>query len=118
MVAAARPRVTVVTAGHLSTCPRMLKTADALHGAGYCVRVVSTRHSAWAWRADQDVIGRRTWRWTVVDYDRASAPARQLATGARFRAAQWVTSRVNPDRLPLAAAARGYSRVHTELVRA
>ena len=33
-------RICVVTAGHLSTSPRMLKAADALHAAGYHVRVV------------------------------------------------------------------------------
>ena len=37
-----RARITVVTSGHLSTCPRMLKSADALAEAGYNVHVVAT----------------------------------------------------------------------------
>ena len=38
-------KVCVVTAGHLSTCPRKLKAADALHADGYVVRVVSAVHT-------------------------------------------------------------------------
>jgi glycosyltransferase involved in cell wall biosynthesis len=111
-------RVCVVTAGHLSTCPRMLKTADALQGAGYDVRVVSTNHTAWATDTDRLVASSRRWAWTVVDYDRATARARQLATGARFRAAGALASGVGAARVPLAIAIRAYSRAHDELVRA
>ena len=81
-------RVCVVTAGHLSTCPRMLKAADALQGAGYRVRVISTRHVNWAWAADQRVRKLRQWEWRVIDYDRVSARGTQLTTGVRFRGAQ------------------------------
>ena len=83
-----KPRVCVVTAGHLSTCPRMLKAADALHDAGYRVRVVSTRHVSWAWQTDLSVRDRRRWAWQVVDYDRASARRKQVSSGVRFRGAQ------------------------------
>ena len=54
-----KPRICVVTAGHLSTCPRMLKAADALAEAGYRVRVVSTQQTDWAAEADLDVRRRR-----------------------------------------------------------
>ena len=109
-------RVTVVTAGHLSTCPRMLKAADALHGAGYQVRVVSTRHLSWAWSADQCVKQTRSWAWQVVDYDRSSARLRQVVTGARLRAAQAAATAVGVARLPLEVGIRAYSRVHDEIV--
>lgn len=112
------PRLCVVTAGHLSTCPRMLKAADALHDAGYRVRVVSTRHVEWAWRTDQDVKSRRGWTWQVVDYARSSARFRQLATGARFRVAQATATALGPNRVPLDVGVRGYSRVHDELAAA
>lgn len=111
-----KARVTIVTAGHLSTCPRMLKAADALHGAGYRVRVVSTRHVPWAWSADRSVMQSRSWEWRVVDYDRRTARVRQAVTGARFRAAQMIATTVGPARLPFGVAARAYSRVHDELV--
>ncbi len=52
-MAAMKRRVCVVTAGHMSTCPRMLKAADALYGAGFDVRVVSASHTPWAVEADK-----------------------------------------------------------------
>ena len=112
------PRICVVTAGHLSTCPRMLKAADALHDAGYHVRVVSTRHVSWAWQTDLCVRNRRRWGWQVVDYDRVSARRKQLASGVRFRGAQAAALVAGAARVPLAIAIRGYSRMHDELVSA
>ena len=111
-------RVCVVTAGHLSTSPRMLKAADALHGAGYRVRVVSTRHVGWAWLADQSVMKARGWVSQVVDYDRSTARLRQLASGVRLRGAQALARALNPARVPLGIGVRGYSRMHDELVSA
>src|SRR5438093_8142894 len=115
-----RARVCVVTAGHLSTSPRMLKAADALARAGHRVRVVSTRHVDWA--AAADALLRRSrgdaWEWTVVDYRRASAPGTYLRSGARRRGARALARAVGPGRCPHALAARAYARVHTELVAA
>ena len=113
-----KPRVCVVTAGHLSTCPRMLKAADALHADGYHVRVVSTRHVSWAWQTDLGVRKRRPWAWQVVNYDRASARGTQLSSGVRFRGAQAAALAAGPARVPLAIGIRGYSRMHDELVSA
>jgi len=113
-----KPRVCVVTAGHLSTCPRMLKAADALHDAGYQVRVVSTRHVHWAWQADVCVRNRRSWAWQVIDYDRVSARRTQVSSGVRFRGAQAAALVAGAARVPLAIAIRGYSRMHDELVSA
>ncbi len=111
-------RVSVVTAGHLSTCPRMLKAADALHGAGYRVHVVSVNHTPWATAADRLVASSRRWEWTVVDYDRSTARVLQFMTGARFRAARAVSAAVGPDRVPMSVVTRAYSRAHDEIVRA
>jgi hypothetical protein len=110
-------RVTVVTAGHLATCPRMLKAADAFHAAGYDIRVISTSQTPWAVRADRELYARRAWRWEVIDYGREAAPARWLMTGARFRAAQALARSLGPRR-PLSIAVHAFSRVHSELVRA
>lgn len=112
------PRVCVVTAGHLATCPRMVKAADALHARGYDVRVVSARHTGWATAADVSVRAARRWRWTVVDYSRETGRARQLVTGVRLRAAQAVSGRLGAVRVPFGIAVRAYSRAHDELVRA
>ena len=110
--------VCVVTAGHLSTCPRMLKAADALAGAGYDVRVVSTNHTQWAAAADRQVLATRTWASTVVDYDRDTAPVVQAGTGVRFRAAKALSAALGSARVPMKVAIRAYSRIHDELVRA
>jgi hypothetical protein len=111
-------RVCVVTAGHLSTCPRMLKTADALAKAGYDVRVVSTNHTPWAAFTDRKVLATRTWASTVVDYDRSTARARQLMTGVRFRSARTLSATLGSSRVPMPLAIRAYSRIHDELVTA
>lgn len=113
-------RVCVVTAGHLSTCPRMLKAADALAAAGHQVRVVSARLMDWAADADTDVRRRRpgTWEWTRVDYGHAVGRAVRLRAGARLRVAQILARIAGISRAPLPLVARAYSRMHPELVRA
>jgi glycosyltransferase involved in cell wall biosynthesis len=113
-------RICIVTSGHLATCPRMLKAADAIAGAGYRVRVVSTRYIDWAAEADVDVRRRRQgqWEWTVVDYGRWSARGRHLRTGVRFRIARELAAFVGPARCPLALTERAFSRAHGELLRA
>jgi len=111
-------RACVVTAGHLSSCPRMLKSADALAGAGYQVRVVSVNSTPWATASDHALMAARSWAWTVVDYDRVTGRRLQVMSGARFRASQAIASAIGPARVPIAVAIRAYSRVHDELVRA
>lgn len=106
-------RVTVVTAGHLATCPRMVKAADALHEAGYRVRVVSVRQTAWATPLDRTVHASRGWTWDVIVCDRGWA---WLATGARFRAAQALAR--HAPRRPFGLAVRAFARTHGELVAA
>jgi glycosyltransferase involved in cell wall biosynthesis len=118
MSVADRARVTVVTAGHLSTCPRMLKAADALVEDGYEVRVIATRHEPWATETDADVGSRRSWKAEVIDYRRAASGATYWWTGARYRSARALAGACGPARIPLAVVSRAFSRVHTELVRA
>jgi hypothetical protein len=113
-------RVCVVTAGHLSTCPRMLKAADALAGAGYRVRVVSTQSVDWATAIDADVRRRRpdAWDWSVVKLHRGPGATTYLWTGMRFKMVRSLARFVGPHRLPGFLVARALSRVHAELVRA
>jgi glycosyltransferase involved in cell wall biosynthesis len=113
-----RARITVVTSGHLSTCPRMLKAADALAAAGYDVRVVATRHEPWATAADSDVRARRAWPVTVVDYRRDESAALYWWSGAQHRAARTAARLAGVERVPLAIVARAFGRVHDALVRA
>ena len=113
-----RARVTVVTSGHLSTCPRMLKSADALAADGYDVRVIATRHQPWATETDSDVAARRSWTAETIDYRRGAGGATYWRSGARYRAARATAAAFGPARVPLAVASRAFGRVHSELVRA
>jgi glycosyltransferase involved in cell wall biosynthesis len=113
-----RARVTVVTSGHLSTCPRILKSADALTADGYDVRVIATRHEPWATETDRDVAARRSWTAETIDYRRAEGGATYWRSGARYRAARAAAAAFGPARVPLAIASRAFGRVHSELVRA
>jgi len=111
-------RVTIVTAGHLSACPRMLKAADALACAGHAVRVVSVSHTAWSTATDAVLKRSRTWASSVIDYSVTTARPLQLRSGARMRTMQAVASAVGPTRAPMGVVVRAFSRVHDELVRA
>jgi len=96
----------------------MLKAADALHAAGWRVRVVSASHSGWAAAADVSVRRTRGWEWTAVDYARETAPGRRIVSGARFRAARSLVSAAGASRAPIALARRAFSRIHDELLAA
>src|SRR5262245_27539204 len=103
-------RICIVTAGHLSTSPRMPKAADALAACGHRVRVVSTRHIGWATEADADVRRSRggAWDWSIVGYDRAAARATYLRSGLRQRLARAAARGLGPTRCPLPVAARAF----------
>jgi hypothetical protein len=107
-------RICVVTAGHLSTCPRMLKAADAFHEAGYQVRMISTRTSGWMTAADEAVAASRRWQWRVVNYDRSEASATWLRSGARHKAARVFANLMTS--VPPSVATAAFARVHRELV--
>jgi hypothetical protein len=109
-------RITVVTGGHLSTCPRMVKAADAFHAAGHSVRMISTVHTEWAAEAD-GAYATRPWMWHPIDYRRDAARWRWLITGARARMAV-ALARGLDARTPALVVTRALGRVHDELVAA
>lgn len=111
-------KITVITAGHLSTCPRMLKAADALAEEGHDVHVVSTRSTQWATDADASVRSRREerWRWSVVDYTRQSAPLTYVWSGVKQKLARRAAR--YRARIPFRTSSKALSRVHDDLVRA
>jgi glycosyltransferase involved in cell wall biosynthesis len=107
-------RICVVTAGHLATCPRMLKAADAFHAEGYRVRVISARTTPWATAADAAITASRGWQSRVINYDRADAPGMWLRSGTRHKAARALASILGP--LPRTIVTAAFARVHRELV--
>ena len=111
-------RVCVATAGHLSTCPRMLKLADALHAAGHDVHAVSARFVDWATDADRVLRASRPWSWDVVDITPAGGPWRRRWSGARHRLARTAAEPLNDGACPAWLVERAFSRVGVELTRA
>jgi glycosyltransferase involved in cell wall biosynthesis len=110
-------RICLVTAGHLATCPRILKAADTLHEAGYSVRVVSANYIAWAREADQHIRRSRTWSWSVVDYEKYRAPLLYWKTALRFHGTRAATGAMGVSRTRFSFAARASSRAYSELLR-
>ena len=55
-----KQRICLVTSGHLSTNPRLVKEADALFSAGYEVSIISSRFIEWADKADSE-FNKRSW---------------------------------------------------------
>ena len=96
----------------------MLKTADALAGAGYAVRMVSTLHEPWATVADLDVRMQRRWPVAVVNYRKGESGATYWWTGVQHRVARAAVAALGADRAPMPIIARAFARVHAALVRA
>lgn len=113
-----RARVTVVTSGHPSTCPRMVKVADAAADAGYDVTFVSVDYIDWAARFDDELVSRRTWKWKRVALRRTTHPLASRWVSARHRLARVGASIVGPSRTPLRLVAHAYARSHSELTAA
>ena len=109
-------RLTLLTAGHVATCPRMVKAADALSEAGHEVHVISTSFVSWARQADDALAAERPWRWTRIDFERAHARGRWMRTALASRIAG-LLARGSTRRIPHRVAVRAYAPYHTELVR-
>lgn len=70
--------ICLVTTGHPSTNPRLVKEADALAEAGYSVRVVACKFVPWADETDAEFSGRSWWPPTWVRFGPlASRPRRE-----------------------------------------
>ena len=110
--------ISVITAGHLSTCPRMLKAAESLGEAGYDVRVVSSNFEPWATAADDVLRTRVRLNWTVVDYSRSTANASRVRAGLRYRLCRQLVKAIGADKLPTGVVGRAMNRPSPELVSA
>ena len=68
-------RVCLVTTSQPSANPRLVKEADALAEAGFHVHVVGAHWVDWATDADTELLARRRWTMSFVDWRRAVNPA-------------------------------------------
>ena len=107
-------RICVITAGHLATCPRMVKAANALAEAGHSVRLVSAQFLDWA--AEADIVTNGC-SWSVVDYRRSTAYARYWSTGLRLHAARKWVRLVGAGRASLATLAAAHGRAFRDLLK-
>ncbi len=78
-------RICLVTPGHLSTNPRLVKEADALMAAGHEVSIVSARFIPWADAADGE-FENRPWRIRKVAFGPMAGRARHVIQSLRRRA--------------------------------
>ncbi|MGC1309743.1 MAG: glycosyltransferase [Phormidesmis sp.] len=60
------PRICLVSPGHVASNPRLVKEADALHHAGYNVRVVAGDYMAAIRPLDETLLSKVSWQWTQV----------------------------------------------------
>jgi Glycosyl transferase 4-like domain len=86
----ARHRVCLVGPGHVASNPRLVKEADALHAAGFQVRVVSGDYMAAIRPLDRAVFARSGWRARTVG--QGTLPGR-LLRALRRRTCRWLVER-------------------------
>lgn len=92
-----QPHVCLLTPGHVSSCPRIVKEADALLEAGYQVTLVSGRNFAPAVPLDEAILSRAPWNHREVPLNRG------WVAGAR-RAARRGLKLLGPRKVGLRAA--------------
>jgi hypothetical protein len=85
-----RNRVCLVGPGHVASNPRLVKEADALYAAGYCVRVVAGDYMAAIRPLDRAVFSRAGWSARTVSQ---GAAVGRLARGLRRRVCGWLVAR-------------------------
>lgn len=110
-------RVCLVTTGHLSTNPRLVKEADALTEAGYRVRIVACHFWRWADAADAAFDG-RGWPVETVAFGELATGMRGRWIRARHRLARELAQRLGPPRAPNALLRRAAHYVTPELAQA
>lgn len=100
------PLICLITPGHLSSTPRVLKEADALVAAGYRVHVVAGRHFIPVDPLDEGVLAGARWASTRVDA--------QTGAGVLLRKVQRKVSRLLLARTGFATARLAATALHAE----
>lgn len=108
-----KKQICIVTAGHVSTCPRMHKVADALAVEGCSVRWVFVSWSR-DWAAfDAAILSSASWRGDPVVARGMRGALTRLRTGLRSRASRTAVDRRAPADAPTLF--RAHSRAFDEL---
>lgn len=80
-------RICLITPGHLSKNPRLVKEADALVEAGYDVHVIAGNYHPWGHDADEQYED-RAWSLEYVAYGPLASTLQRVYLGGRKRAAE------------------------------
>jgi glycosyltransferase involved in cell wall biosynthesis len=83
-------RISLVTPGHLASNPRIVKEADALHEAGFAVKVIAADTNPGVRLLDDTISARATWPVAKVGYN---TRAHYLATRLRQKFARTAFNR-------------------------
>lgn len=108
--------VGLVLSGHVASCPRAVKFADALSDRGYTVRVFAIQHSEWVSELDRALLAERSWSATLVRHPmglhrKVQAAKQRLALAAwryGFRTDSVAKSSESRWVRPLVSAARAF----------
>lgn len=104
--------ICIITPGHVSSAPRVVKEADALAAAGYRVHVVAGRNFAPAIPFDEQIVVRSPWKYTAVS---AFSVTRAFTRVMRLAARTQVARMPSP---PPAVAARAVHAPYARLASA
>ncbi len=108
-------KICVVTSGHLTTCPRIVKAARAFSGAGYDVRVVSATLMNHFREMDKALVARERWEWDPIEWAADREWLTYTRTRVRHNVARRATAVIGNGRAPFAVAAAAFHRLHCEV---
>lgn len=106
-----KARICLVSPGHIASNPRLVKEADALHAAGFRVRVVAGDYMAAVRPLDESILANAPWQCVRVGL---GSPLSRTAGAMLQRGAQLAVTRLG--HLPVAI--RAHSRVSYRLAAA
>jgi len=109
--------ICVISAGHISTCPRMMKAAEAFHEAGYRVRIVCSGFTPWLMDADREFFLKHDWQWEVARFGREAHSLSYYWTGVRYRLARNAVRATGAGSASLGLLGAAFTRPFNELVR-
>ena len=109
--------VCIVIGGHITCCPRMMKMAVALAGAGYGVSIVSPIYGEGVYEADLRFLADPRWRSAPVKMVRRFQPWTYYRTGLRMKLARSLLKRGDLGRRSLVSLGRGYTRAFDDLLK-
>ncbi len=110
------PRVSIVIGGHITSCPRMMKIAQALSEEGIAVSIVNPIYSQNTLRADLDFLADDRWQSRPVTFVKSVNSRLYYGTAVRTRLFRYLTRFSPKQYLPLKWLARGYTRAFDELL--